>query len=100
MAHPFPGSPGGHPGRRLSLIHIFFLVQDLAKIAEIAKRHHAATVIDNTYCTPIFQKPLTLGIDMVVHSASKYLGGHSDIIGGVVIGRKEDIDQILSLIHI
>lgn len=71
-----------------------FLVQDLLKIAEIAKRHHAATVIDNTYCTPIFQKPLTLGIDMVVHSASKYLGGHSDIIGGVVIGRKEDIDQI------
>lgn len=71
-----------------------FLVQDLSKIAEIAKRHHAATVIDNTYCTPIFQKPLTFGIDMVVHSASKYLGGHSDIIGGVVIGRKEDIDQI------
>ena len=71
-----------------------FLVQDLSKIAEIAKRHHAATVIDNTYCTPIFQKPLTFGIDMVVHSASKYLGGHSDIIGGVVIGRKEEIVQI------
>lgn len=71
-----------------------FLVQDLAKITEVAKKHHAATVIDNTYCTPIFQKPLTFGIDMVVHSASKYLGGHSDIIGGVVIGRKEDIDQI------
>ena len=71
-----------------------FLVQDLSKIAEIAKRHHAATVIANTYCTPIFQKPLTFGIDMVVHSASKYLGGHSDIIGGVVIGRKEEIDQI------
>lgn len=71
-----------------------FLVQDLSKIAEIAKRHHAATVIDNTYCTPIFQKPLTFGIDMVVHSVSKYLGGHSDIIGGVVIGRKEEIDQI------
>ena len=71
-----------------------FLVQDMSKIAEIAKRHHAATVIDNTYCTPIFQKPLTFGIDMVVHSASKYLGGHSDIIGGVVIGRKEEIDQI------
>lgn len=71
-----------------------FLVQDVSKIAEIAKRHHVATVIDNTYCTPIFQKPLTFGIDMVVHSASKYLGGHSDIIGGVVIGRKEDIDQI------
>ncbi len=66
---------------------------DLSKIAEIAKRHHAATVIDNTYCTPIFSEAPHLGIDMVVHSASKYLGGHSDIIGGVVIGRKEDIDQ-------
>lgn len=71
-----------------------FLVQDLKKISEIAKKHHAATVIDNTYCTPVFQKPLTMGIDMVVHSASKYLGGHSDIIGGVVVGRSEDISQV------
>lgn len=71
-----------------------FLVQDLAEIAAIAKRHHAATVIDNTYCTPVFQKPLTFGIDMVVHSASKYLGGHSDIIGGAVIGRREDINAV------
>lgn len=71
-----------------------FLVQDLERIAEIAKKHHAATVIDNTYATPIFQKPLTMGIDMVVHSASKYLGGHSDIIGGVVAGRSEDVEQM------
>lgn len=71
-----------------------FLVQDLERIAEIAKKHHAATVIDNTYATPIFQKPLTMGIDMVVHSASKYLGGHSDIIGGVVAGRREDLEQM------
>lgn len=71
-----------------------FLVQDLERIAEIAKKHHAATVIDNTYATPIFQKPLTMGIDMVVHSASKYLGGHSDIIGGVVVGRREDVEQM------
>lgn len=71
-----------------------FLVQDLERIAEIAKKHHAATVIDNTYATPIFQKPLTMGIDMVVHSASKYLGGHSDIIGGVVAGRREDVEQM------
>ena len=71
-----------------------FLVQNLERIAEIAKKHHAATVIDNTYATPIFQKPLTMGIDMVVHSASKYLGGHSDIIGGVVAGRREDVEQM------
>lgn len=71
-----------------------FLVQDLERIAEIAKKHHVATVIDNTYATPIFQKPLTMGIDMVVHSASKYLGGHSDIIGGVVAGRREDVEQM------
>lgn len=71
-----------------------FLVQNLERIAEIAKKHHAATVIDNTYATPIFQKPLTMGIDMVVHSASKYLGGHSDIIGGVVVGWREDVEQM------
>lgn len=71
-----------------------FNLQNLKEVAEIAKRHGVATVIDNTYSTPIFQNPLTYGIDMVVHSTSKYLGGHSDIIGGVVVGKKEDIDQI------
>lgn len=71
-----------------------FNLQNLREVAEAAKRHGVSTVIDNTYSTPIYQKPLEYGIDMVVHSTSKYLGGHSDIIGGVVVGKKEDIDQI------
>ena len=71
-----------------------FLLPDLKAIAALAKKHGIATVIDNTYCTPIFQNPMDDGIDMVVHSCSKYMGGHSDIVGGVVCGRKEDIDQI------
>lgn len=71
-----------------------FLLQDLEQTAKIAKKHGVATVIDNTYSTPIFQRPLEHGIDMVVHSASKYFGGHSDLVGGVVIGRQEDMEQI------
>lgn len=71
-----------------------FKLQNLREVAELAKRRGIATVIDNTYATPIFQNPLVYGIDLVVHSASKYLGGHSDLIGGVVVGKSEDIDRI------
>lgn len=71
-----------------------FKLQNLKEVAELAKRRNIATVIDNTYATPIYQNPLDYGIDMVVHSASKYLGGHSDLIGGVVIGRSKDITHI------
>lgn len=71
-----------------------FLLQDLEVVANVAKKHGVATVVDNSWSTPIFQNPIKFGIDMVVHSASKYLGGHSDIVGGVVIGRKVDMDEI------
>ncbi len=64
-----------------------FSVVDLSEIAKIAKAHGALTYIDNSYCTPIFQKPLDLGIDIVMHTMSKYIGGHSDIIGGVIIAK-------------
>lgn len=73
---------------------LIFVVQDLKKIAEIAKARDIATIVDNSYCSPIFQNPIDFGIDMVVHTASKYLGGHSDIVGGVVIGRKADMEAI------
>ncbi|MBK8806890.1 MAG: PLP-dependent transferase [Bacteroidales bacterium] len=58
---------------------------DLEQIASIAKRHSILTVVDNTFMTPYFMKPLDLGIDIVVHSTTKYIGGHSDIIGGAVL---------------
>ena len=71
-----------------------FLLQDIKKIAEIAKEKNIKTIIDNTWATPIFQKPLSMGIDIEVHSCSKYIGGHSDVVAGVVIGKTKDIDQI------
>ena len=51
-------------------------------------------MMDNTWATPLFQKPITLGIDIVVHSASKYLGGHSDVLGGVLITNKKMMKTI------
>lgn len=71
-----------------------FSMQDIKAIAKIAKEKGIRTVIDNTWATPLFQKPLEMGIDLEVHSCSKYLGGHSDIISGVVIGKAELIDSI------
>jgi cystathionine beta-lyase/cystathionine gamma-synthase len=60
-------------------------LMDLKKIAAIAKKHNLITVADNTFATPVLQRPLECGFDIVVHSATKYLNGHSDMIGGVVI---------------
>lgn len=68
-----------------------FRVIDLKEVAVIAKKHGVKTYIDNTCLTPIFQKPLDLGIDIVMHTMSKYIGGHSDIIGGVLISKDEDL---------
>lgn len=68
-----------------------FTVIDIKAIADIARRHGVKTYIDNTYCTPLFQKPLDLGVDIVMHTLSKYLGGHSDIIGGVLVSKDEEV---------
>ena len=67
---------------------------DLAAVADIARAHGALTAIDGTFATPLNQRPLDLGIDLVVHSATKYFGGHSDLIAGVVLGKKALIDRI------
>ncbi len=69
-------------------------MQDIEEIAKIAKEHGIGTAIDNTYATPLHQNPYTYGIDLVCHTASKYMGGHSDIVAGVVAGSKEMIAQI------
>ena len=68
-----------------------FKVVDVAAIAGIAKKHGIKTYIDNTFCTPIFSKPLDLGIDIVMHSISKYIGGHSDINGGVLVSKDAEL---------
>jgi len=72
-----------------------FTLQDLAQLAGLARAHNLTTIIDNTWATPMYQNPIRLGIDLVVHSASKYMGGHSDIVGGVVVGRKETLTEIM-----
>ncbi len=64
---------------------------DLTAVAAIARAHHILTATDNTFATPYNQRPLTLGIDIVLHSATKYLAGHSDVVAGVVVGKAEHI---------
>jgi cystathionine beta-lyase/cystathionine gamma-synthase len=69
-------------------------VIDLKKVAGIARQHNLISMIDSTFATPINQRPAEYGIDLVMHSGTKYFGGHSDLIAGIVAGRQDLIDQI------
>ena len=71
-----------------------FELQDLAAIAKFAKAGGIVTVIDNSYCTALCQRPIDLGIDLVIYSATKYYNGHSDVVAGAICGSKEKITQI------
>lgn len=68
-------------------------ISDLAEIAKIAQENSITTICDNTFATPFNQLPLTLGIDVVLHSATKYLGGHSDLTAGVIVGKTKFIEK-------
>ncbi|MBM7682138.1 cystathionine beta-lyase/cystathionine gamma-synthase [Pullulanibacillus pueri] len=72
---------------------------DLKALATLAKSRGIITAIDNTWATPLYQKPIELGIDLSIHSLTKYLGGHSDVVGGAVIGSHELIDTIFEYGH-
>ncbi len=67
---------------------------DIRKISELAHKYSALVVVDNTFATPVNQQPLSLGADIVLHSATKYLGGHSDITAGAIMGPKKLIDPV------
>jgi cystathionine gamma-synthase len=69
-------------------------IVDIARLASAAHRHGALVVVDNTFATPINQRPLELGADLVIHSATKFLGGHADALGGVVCGQKDLVSRI------
>ena len=71
-------------------------ITDIKSIADLAKKHNIISVIDNTFASPINQKPIDFGIDISIHSATKYLGGHSDILAGVVVGSEEHIQKIFN----
>jgi cystathionine beta-lyase len=66
-------------------------IADIEAIAKIAKDHHCLLCVDNTFASPVLQNPLTLGADIVLHSATKYLGGHSDLIAGVVVAKDKEL---------
>jgi cystathionine gamma-synthase len=65
-------------------------ITDIAAVAAIARRHGALSAIDNTWGTPVLQRPLELGVDLVMHATTKYLGGHTDVLGGVLVSKTED----------
>ena len=74
---------------------VVFGVQDIEAVCQIAHAHGAKVYIDNSFCTPIFSNPLDMGVDIVMHTASKYMGGHSDVIGGVLAVRDEELAKTI-----
>lgn len=76
-----------------------FKITDIRAIADIAKRHHLLLAVDNTFMTPIAQNPLDLGADIVIHSATKFLGGHSDVIAGAVVTNDDAFAKAIYLIQ-
>lgn len=70
-------------------------VSDIAKISEIAKRHGLLLIVDNTFLSPYFQNPLTLGADIVIHSGTKFLGGHNDTLAGFIVTNNEAVKEKL-----
>lgn len=74
-------------------------ITDISAIASLAKKHNILTIVDNTFMTPYLQKPLNLGADIVIHSATKYLGGHSDLVAGLVVVKDGSLAERLGFIQ-
>ncbi len=75
-------------------------VVDLAKVGAFAKKHGLIFVVDNTFCSPMLQRPIEFGADLVLHSATKYLNGHSDMVGGVVVaGDNKELAEQMAFLH-
>src|SRR5690606_12874697 len=72
---------------------------DIEKYAELAKKHGLLLLVDNTFLTPFYQRPLELGADIVIHSATKYIGGHNDVLAGLVVAKGEELCNLLSENH-
>ncbi|MEH7106967.1 methionine biosynthesis PLP-dependent protein [Bacillus sp. JJ1764] len=72
---------------------------DIAAISEIAKKHGILLIVDNTFYTPLLQQPIKLGADIVIHSATKYLGGHNDVLAGLIVAKGQDLCEQLALYH-
>src|SRR3954468_22255864 len=77
-------------------------ISDIAALAQVARRKGAVLVCDNTFATSVLQRPLTLGADVVMHSTTKYFGGHSDVLGGALVFARRDatFDRVAHRRHI
>ena len=71
-------------------------LQPISEVAQLAKQHNITTLIDNSYCTPLYQKPIEMGIDLCMQTATKYISGHSDTLGGVLTGSHERLKKIFN----
>ena len=74
-------------------------ITDIAALAEISKEFGLLLIVDNTFASPYLQQPLTLGADVVIHSTTKYLGGHSDVIGGAIVVKDEELARQVGFLH-
>ena len=74
-------------------------ITDLKGVADIAKKHNILSIVDNTFMTPYLQRPIESGVDIVVHSATKYLGGHSDLVAGLVVVNDDELAKRLAFIQ-
>jgi len=74
-------------------------VCDIRAISKLGQEAGAVTVVDNTFASPRFQRPLALGADVVLHSCTKYIGGHADLLGGIVIGEEEFVEEMAPVVH-
>ena len=74
-------------------------ITDINMIVDICKKYNFISIVDNTFLTPYYQKPLNLGIDLVVHSGTKYLGGHNDVLAGFIVANNEELIRKLRIIQ-
>lgn len=72
---------------------------DIAQVAHIAKKHNLLLIVDNTFYTPLLQRPIEMGADIVIHSATKYLGGHNDVLAGLIVAKGTDLCEKIALYH-
>lgn len=74
-------------------------VTDIAKVSALAKKHHLLLIVDNTFMSPYFQNPLSLGADVVIHSGTKYLAGHNDVLAGFIVTNNDEIQQKIRYLY-
>ncbi len=75
------------------------MITDIAAVTGWAKQHELITIVDNTLLTPFFQRPIELGADIIIHSASKYLGGHNDVLAGLIVTKGTELSEEIAFLH-